>query len=398
MKNARMNSDQTWLATLVASLCILGYAALFFFIVRSFRSAIADMAEQETRVTVVNADGSVFFDTDEANGSHATRDEVQHAFAEGRSTVLRHSETLGRDLLYCARRVGERVVRLAVPYTGVLKAERRFWAGIAVAGLGGACIIALVFLIARRMSRRLEEKSRQLEVAKANEEFRREFTSNVTHELKSPLTAILGAVDMLRDGSGISDAERKDLFDIIQNESGRLGALVGDVLSLAQIEREESLGTKSFVPLQLDELLTTVVLNEQIKAQAKHIRIELVRNDSAAIMGDAHRIEEILTNLIANAVRYSGSDTIEITSAAGPGTVTVTVTDFGIGIATEHLPHLFERFYRVNKSRSRALGGTGLGLAIVKHLVQLHGGTVAVTSTPGVHTDVSFTLPLSGPA
>ncbi|MGN0855318.1 MAG: sensor histidine kinase [Kiritimatiellia bacterium] len=394
MKDTRTNSDRTLVAPLVAGLCILGYAALLFFIVRSFRDAIAEMAEQETRVTIVNADGSVFFDTEDASGSHASREEVQRAFAEGRGTVLRHSATLDRDLLYCARRVGARVVRLAVPYTGVIKSERRFWAGIALAGVGGACIIALVFLMARRTSRRIDEQARQLAIAMASESFRREFTSNVTHELKSPLTAILGAIEMLGDGSGLSDGERKDLFDIIHRESERLGSLVGDVLLLAQIEREEAFGTTNFIPLRLDDLLATVVLDEQIKAQARHIRIALVRNDVATVRGDAKRLEEVLTNLIANAVRYSGSDHIEIASVAGPTTVRVTVTDFGIGIAAEHLPHLFERFYRVNKSRSRALGGTGLGLAIVKHLVQLHGGTVAVSSTPGLRTDFSFTLPV----
>ena len=109
--------------------------------------------------------------------------------------------------------------------------------------------------------------------------------------------------------------------------------------------------------------------------------------------GDAGRLEEVLLNLIGNALRYSGSERLEIASAASGGTVTVTVSDFGIGIAAEHLPHLFERFYRVNKSRSRTLGGTGLGLAIVKHIVRLHGGDVFVTSRPGEKTTFGFTLP-----
>ena len=103
-------------------------------------------------------------------------------------------------------------------------------------------------------------------------------------------------------------------------------------------------------------------------------------------------MEEILENLIDNALRYSGSDRIDVSSAATPTEVTVSVADFGIGIPAEHIPHLFERFYRVNKSRSRSLGGTGLGLAIVKHLVQLHGGSVSVVSRPGQGTTFSFTL------
>ena len=114
------------------------------------------------------------------------------------------------------------------------------------------------------------------------------------------------------------------------------------------------------------------------------------------VNGDACRLEEVLQNLIANALRYSGTDRIEVASVASRDKVTVTVCDFGIGIAEQHLPHLFERFYRVNKSRSRTLGGTGLGLAIVKHIVRLHGGDVFVSSRPGVKTTFGFTLPIIG--
>lgn len=387
--------DRSWAAALVAGVCIVFFSALLFVVARSFRSAIAEIAESETRVTIVEADGSVFYDTDSAVGSHASREEIRRAFAEGKSTAVRHSETLDRDLLYCARKVGNRVVRLAVPYTGVLSSERLVWAGLTAAGVMGACIVLLVFWVARRISRRLDDQTQRLEIATANETFRREFTSNVTHELKSPLTAILGAVEMLGDGSQLAESERRDLFDIIHNESGRLGSLVGDVLSLAQIEREEAEGTKNFTRLALADLVETVVARERSKANAAQVRIDLVRNDAVAVEGEALRLEEVLQNLIDNALRYSGSDRIEVASVASATQVEVSVTDFGVGISAEHLSHLFERFYRVNKSRSRSLGGTGLGLAIVKHLVQLHGGTVSVTSTQGVRTRFAFTLPLA---
>ena len=245
----------------------------------------------------------------------------------------------------------------------------------------------LVFVLTRRLTGRLDEQEKRLEVAAANETFRREFTANVTHELKSPLTAILGAVEMLGDGSQLSEEERADLLGIISGESGRLGRLVGDVLSLAQIEREEDENVGSFEAVSLDDLVASVVDLEQSKA-AGQVRIEITRNDAASVKGDACRLEEVLQNLIANALRYSGTDRIEVAS--------VTVCDFGIGIAEQHLPHLFERFYRVNKSRSRTLGGTGLGLAIVKHIVRLHGGDVFVSSRPGVKTTFGFTLPIIG--
>ncbi len=387
--------EKSWLAATVAALGVVLFAALSYWEARSFRRAIADMVESETRVTVVNADGSIFYDTEAATGSHAARDEIRHAFAAGRSVALRRSETVGRDLLYCARRVGDRVVRLAVPYTGVLKSERLAAAGLLAALLLGASVVLLAFLFTRRLTRRLDVQARELAVAAAGERFRREFTANVTHELKSPITAVLGAVEMLGDGTALADAERRELFGIIRSESRRLGNLVQDVLALAQIEREQTQEAHAFVTLPLDDLVRAVVAQEAPKAHARGVKLELARNDAAVVSGDAPRLEEALVNLVENALRYSGSDTIHVASAVAGAHVTVSVTDFGIGIPAEHLPHLFERFYRISKSRSRALGGTGLGLAIVKHIVQLHGGSVDVLSRPGEQTTFSFTLPLA---
>lgn len=387
--------EKSWLAATVAALGVVLFAALSYWEARSFRRAIADMVESETRVTVVNADGSIFYDTEAATGSHAARDEIRHAFAAGRSVALRRSETVGRDLLYCARRVGDRVVRLAVPYTGVLKSERLAAAGLLAALLLGASVVLLAFLFTRRLTRRLDVQARELAVAAAGERFRREFTANVTHELKSPITAVLGAVEMLGDGTALADAERRELFGIIRSESRRLGNLVQDVLALAQIEREQTQEAHAFVTLPLDDLVRAVVAQEAPKAHARGVKLELAHNDAAVVSGDAPRLEEALVNLVENALRYSGSDTIHVASAVAGTHVTVSVTDFGIGIPAEHLPHLFERFYRISKSRSRALGGTGLGLAIVKHIVQLHGGSVDVLSRPGEQTTFSFTLPLA---
>ena len=387
--------EGSWVAAVAAAGGVIVFAALFVLGTRSFRAAIAEIVEAETRVTVVNPDGSVFYDTKSATDSHAARDEIRQAFAHGQGVALRHSETVGDDLLYCARRVGDRVVRLAVPYTGVLRSERLAWGGLAAAVLLGACLVFLVFLVTRRLARRLDAQARQLEIATANETFRREFTSNVTHELKSPLTAILGAVEMLGDGTSLSDEERRELFGIVRSESGRLGSLVGDVLSLAQVEREQAEGSAGFVRVNVADVVSSVRAREESRAKAAHVAIECPRNDEAFVRGDATRLEEALSNLVENALRYSGSDRLRIVSAASGGRVTVSVTDFGIGIPAEHLPHLFERFYRVNKSRSRTLGGTGLGLAIVKHVVQLHGGDVAVESDPGRQTTFSFTLPLA---
>ena len=380
------------LAVLATALCIVAFSTILVVVVRSFRSAIADIAESETRVTVVNADGSVFYDTGAAVESHASREEVRRAFAEGRCTTLRHSETLDRDLLYCARREGDRVVRLAIPYTGVLRSERLAWGTLAAAVIVGACVVLFVFLVVRRIGRRLDEQARRLEVAAESEAFRRAFTSNVAHELKSPITAILGSVETLDDSMRLSEDDRRELLGIVRTESTRLEALLRDVLSLARIEHEETCPTRDFTALQLNELVSSVMSRYESMAAASNVRLVLKRNDPAVVKGDVVRLEEVLQNLLDNALRHSGTDRIEVSSALTAKGVEVSVTDHGVGIASEHLPHLFERFYRVDKSRSRAQGGTGLGLAIVKHLVQLHGGTVQARSQPGAGTTFTFCL------
>lgn len=390
-----MNNRKSLIASVIAAGCVIAFAAVLVTVARSFRSAIADIAESETRVTIVNADGSVFYDSNSAVESHATREEVRRAFAEGACTTLRHSDTLERDFLYCARREGEKVVRLAIPFTGVLKSERLAWGSLVAAGVFGACVVLFVFFISRRLTRRIDEQSRRLAIAEEAESFRREFTSTVAHEIKSPLTAILGAAEMLKDSDELAKSDRGELLGIVQGESTRLNALVKDVLSLARIEHEEAMGATDFAPLQFEELIDGVVSRNKAKASAANMEIRIVRNEAVQVIGDAGRLEEILQNLLDNAMKYSGGAEIELSSAVGAKTVEVTVRDFGVGIAAEHLPHLFERFYRVDKSRSRTLGGTGLGLAIVKHLVQLHGGTVSVKSELAGGTAFTFTLPVA---
>ena len=387
--------EKSWLAALSAAVCLAVFTALLFAVARSFRLAIADIAESETRVTVVNTDGSVLYDSDGAVANHADRAEIARAFADGRSTTLRHSDTMNRDFLYCAHRVGDRVVRLPIPYTGVRRSEALFWAGLGAAVILGACVVFFVYVLTRRLAGRLEDQARRLEIASANETFRREFTANVTHELKSPLTAILGAVEMLGDGSALSEEERKELYGIIRGESGRLGSLVGDVLSLAQIEREQGEEHRNFIQVPLEKIVDTVAALEAARAKQSRVTLAVTRCDHAVVNGDPHLLEQVIVNLVENAFRYSGTDRVDIALSTDSGLARISVTDYGIGIPAESLPHIFKRFYRVDKARSRSLGGTGLGLAIVKHIAILHGGNVSVQSTPGDKTVFTVELPLA---
>lgn len=350
---------------------------------------------QGIRVTVVNPDGSVLYDTDSATDNHLSREEIHQAFAGASGMVLRRSETLGSYQLYCARRVGDKVVRLAVPYNGVQEPVRLARHGLVTAGLVGALVVTLIFIFTRNLSGRIDEQARALETAEANERFRREFTANVAHELKTPLTAIVGAVEMIGDGSELQEAERAELMDIVHDQAKRLNSLVKDVLSLAQIEREQGEEHRNFIQVPLEKIVDTVAALEAARAKQSRITLAVARCDHAVVNGDPHLLEQVIVNLVENAFRYSGTDRVDIALATDSGLARISVTDYGIGIPAESLPHIFKRFYRVDKARSRSLGGTGLGLAIVKHIAILHGGNVSVQSTPGDKTVFTVELPLA---
>ena len=335
------------------------------------------------RVTVLGLDGAVVYDSDGARDNHADRAEFQKALHGESGAVIRRSETTGTELLYSATRLGRHVLRLAVPCEGLLAPLLLARLGFLFAGVLGALTAYL-----------LVRCGRKIDTAQANEAFRREFTANVAHELRTPLTAILGAVEMLGDGSSLTEAERAELFDIVREQAGRLNALSGDILSLAQLERAPQAPTRAFAPVDAADLLRRVAELEAPKARAHGIALVVAPGDDAAVPGDAQLLEQALVNLVENAFRYSGGDRVELACRVRDGRAELSVADNGVGIAARHLPRLFERFYRVDKARSRALGGTGLGLAIVKHVAQVHGGDASVSSDPGVRTEFRLSLPL----
>jgi two-component system, OmpR family, phosphate regulon sensor histidine kinase PhoR len=225
------------------------------------------------------------------------------------------------------------------------------------------------------------------------ESLRRDFVSNVSHELRTPVTAIRSAAETIRDVA-VNDAQALPRFtDIIARNAERLGNLVDDLLDLSRIESREV----RLVPEALDVSLVFAQVVELFRERADRRGQSLVSEvppESPKVMADRRALEHILTNLIDNAVKYSGtSAVIRVQAAAIGSSVEIRVEDTGPGIADEHLPRLFERFYRVDTGRSRELGGTGLGLSIVKHMVEAMGSHIDVESTPGVGTRFVFKLP-----
>ena len=226
------------------------------------------------------------------------------------------------------------------------------------------------------------------------ENVRREFVSNVSHELRTPITSITGFVETLLAGAKDEPEDRDRFLDIIKRHVERLNNIIEDLLALSRIEQSEERGTIERENIALREVLERALQNCQGEAEAREIRLDLQCDPELRANISPSLMEQAVVNLIDNAVKYSGSGgLVHVEAEVRGGEVAIRVRDQGCGIAPEHLDRVFERFYRVDKARSRKLGGTGLGLAIVKHLVQLHGGRVGVESEVGKGSVFSICLP-----
>jgi two-component system phosphate regulon sensor histidine kinase PhoR len=226
------------------------------------------------------------------------------------------------------------------------------------------------------------------------ENMRRDFVANVSHEIKTPLTAIKGFVETLQQGKVEKKQEKERFLGIIQKHVDRLNAIIEDLLALSRIEQEHESKEIEFEPVKIADVLQAAIQLCRSKADEKNIRIDLdFEKDTTAIF-DPTLIEQAVVNLLDNAVKFSDpGSTIHLKSYRHDDHMVISVQDHGIGIAQKHLPRLFERFYRIDKARSRDMGGTGLGLAIVKHIAQAHGGHVAVESKLGEGSRFSIYLP-----
>ena len=223
---------------------------------------------------------------------------------------------------------------------------------------------------------------------------KREFVANVSHELKTPITAIKGFVETLRDGAINQPQNAKRFLDIVYKHSERLNAIVEDLLSLSRLE-EKSFEIE-FESIKIRSLLKTAVDNYEFKSKEKLIEIDLDCEENLSAKINNQLIVQAVENLIDNAIKYSDIKThIMISAFKDENKLTIKVQDEGCGIPKENFPRLFERFYRIDKSRSRDEGGTGLGLSIVKHIAQVHKGSVEVESEPGKGSTFTIILPVS---
>ena len=224
------------------------------------------------------------------------------------------------------------------------------------------------------------------------EKTRRDFIANVSHELRTPLTSIQGYAETLLESDGAMNESAREFMQVIRRNAERMGRLTEDLLVLARVESgEEKLDVR---PQDARQLLAEAASSLQENARAAQVELTVENIPDWSVLADSYAVQQVFGNLISNGLRYAQSGKkIVVGAQERESGIEFFVRDFGPGIASEHLPRIFERFYRVDKARSRESGGTGLGLAIVKHIVLNHGGVVRVESTVGHGTTFFFLLP-----
>lgn len=398
------------------------------------------------RITLVRRDGVVLADSEAAPSgmeNHGRRPEVVQALAGAEGSDMRRSATVGVQFLYVAVPAQEGALRLAMPLQDlenqVSWMRRQLFASVALAFVPAVVVAALfarsvsgrlaelidyagklargeftaqlrrtgndeLGLLARQLNetgrklrRMFEELEREHEKLEKLERVRKDFVINVSHELRTPLASIQGYTETLLEGA-LQDPENNVRFlNIIRANAERLGRLIADLMTLSQIELGRT--RFQFAVYRVAPLLEECVESMRPLAARKNIDLVLERPaDAVEAFCDSEAVHQILSNLLENALKYTpegGRVTVSARFATPQQDyVEIAVVDTGIGIPAEDLPRLFERFYRVDKARSRELGGTGLGLAIVKHLVKAQGGEVAVQSVLGEGSRFSFTLPV----
>ena len=410
---------------------------------RLFRDYVVHHQMEGLRVSVIDKEGRVIldsYDTDvEALGNHLQRTEIQQALREGSGyDIKRMSQSTHETYFYSATRFGDVIVRAAVPYsaelTRSLQADNTFiyYAGVLTLLLG-----IVLYYITHRISRHIgylrefavkaeegEELDHELERRLPDDELgdishtiimlfwklrhseeekvriKRQLTQNAAHELKTPAASIHGYLESILDNRDMPEDKKKHFLERCYAQSERMNKLLLDMSALTKLDEIDdncSEARKEYRPVDVLQIIQSALDDTALQLQEKGIAPSLQLPQHVEVLGDQSLIYSIFRNLIDNAIAYAtGASLLSITcneiEKEGRHFHEFSVSDNGSGVEAQHLTHLFERFYRVDKGRSRKLGGTGLGLAIVKNAVAAHGGQATALSTPGGGLTIRFTL------
>ena len=349
----------------------------------------------ELRVTIITLSGAVIYDNVlliDSLDNHRERPEVVQALRNGSGYHIgRQSASDGREYFYSATK-GERVVvRTAIPYSSsldeLLKADWNFL----IVMISISVVMSIVaFFITRKLGKNIE-RIKYYEAEQEKDLLKRQLTNNINHELKTPVASIQVCLETLLSGISLSDEKRQELIERCYTNNERLRRLLNDVSLITRMEDGSALISKERIVV--NDIVKEVA--EELEILPKEERLNLHTNfDEQVVMeGNISLIGSIFRNLTENAIAYSEGRNIYISLLENNNEeCRICFEDDGKGVQEEQLPRLFERFYRVDKGRSRQKGGTGLGLAIVKHAVQFHGGTITVTNRPDGGLRFEFSL------
>lgn len=402
----------------------------------------------DLRVSIIDSTGTLVYDNTldhPPSGNHLQREEIAEALLHGSGyTVRRHSESTGQNYFYSALASddGSLIVRTAVPYSvslsSFLRADYGFLWFMALLTLAGC---TLGFFVTRRLGQlisRLNQFARKAErgeriidtepfphdelgdisnhivrlyarLQKANADLDREhraalheqqekdrikkqLTNNINHELKTPVASIQVCLETLREHPDLAPDKRQDFIRRCLDNTDRLRRLLTDVSLITRMDDGSAQITKE--PVDLSSIIAEVVSDAELVASSRGIAIDNRVAGVIAMNGNPSLLASVFRNLIDNAIAYSGGTRIEIASNIEHSRLTITVTDDGVGIPREHLSRIFERFYRIDKGRSRQAGGTGLGLSIVKNAILIHEGSITASNIQPRGLRFTITLPL----
>lgn len=375
----------------------------------SDHAELKDYASEDFRITLIDKTGKVIFESDadaSTMNNHLDRPEIKSAIGNGYGSDTRISDTIGVEDYYYAERLDDgNILRVSTEVSSVFSVfGRSFY--ILAAIIFGIIIVSVLVSVhitkrildpIKRISKSIEdtslyEKNTYPELVPLIEEIkhqrniqsdmRQEFTANVSHELKTPLTSISGYAEMIE--TGIATGEDSKRFAAkIREESARMLTLIGDIIKLSKLDAD--IATEMDDDISLTNIAEECKRNLSLAAEKKNVTVNVI-GFSDRFKGNYTEIYELVYNLIDNAIKYNrqnGNVDVYITNKR------IKVSDTGIGIPEEDKHRIFERFYRVDKSRSKATGGTGLGLSIVKHIAEKHHAEITVESTLNVGTDIT---------
>ncbi len=376
-----------------------------------------NLVKDGLRITIIERDGTVTYDSMEVAAemeNHLDRPEVQGAIENGKATSMRFSKTSATQTYYYAMLLDDGTVLRVGKESGSV--YQYLYILLVLIVVVAVLVFALCMPFSHFLTKKLVEpiekvatnitrvneenvyeevrpfittiKQQHIDILK-NAQVRQEFTANVSHELKTPLTAISGYAELI--GSGMTNAaDTRHFADEIHRSAERLQALINDIIKLSELDSTDRQFETE--PLDLAEMVTECLESLKVAAERQEVTL-LQAGVPAEIMGNRTLIEELIYNLCSNAIRYNKKGgNVTVTTEYQEGHAVLRVKDTGIGIPKEHQGRIFERFYRVDKSRSKSTGGTGLGLAIVKHIIAQHNAQIKLISEEGKGTEMIVTF------